>query len=72
MTDTAERILRLYKQTNMREGDSFIPEAIINMVRSENTMGATKELGELGYIVESDYRYFLTKKGFEYIHSELK
>ena len=72
MTDTAERILKLYKQTNMQEGDMFIIEVIINMVRSEDTMAAIRELGKLGYIDESDYRYFLTKKGFEYIHSELE
>ncbi|MDP3041839.1 MAG: hypothetical protein Q8N62_03790 [Candidatus Omnitrophota bacterium] len=72
MTDTAERIMKLYKQTNMREGDAFIPEAIINMVRSDNTMGAVDELIELGYINESNDRYFFTKKGFDYTRSELK
>ncbi len=74
MTDTADKILRLYQQTNIRADESLLYVAIINMVRVEQSEihEAVAELKKLGYLQESDERLFLTKKGLEYIHSELK
>jgi type III secretory pathway lipoprotein EscJ len=74
MTDTADKILRLYQQTNIRADESLLYVAVINMIRVEQSEihNAVAELKELGYLQESDERLFLTKKGFEYICSELK
>lgn len=74
MTETADKILRLYQQTNIRADESLLYVAVINMIRVEQSEihEAADELKKLGYLQESDERLFLTKKGFEYIRSELK
>ncbi|MFA5335751.1 MAG: hypothetical protein WC324_02400 [Candidatus Omnitrophota bacterium] len=74
MTNIAEKILRAYKNWGIKEGEMLFLQAL-NTIDPRNTADiyeGVSELKKLGHLQENDHRFFLTEKGFKYIHSELK